>query len=276
MKERYSPYDLTASGVPGRRDIESAMRSDRENNPAIRNSPSDSSNRNERTLPILEPWMDPRNDRYNGRQFVASATTRAKMNKLAASYDEAIDSKKYTPEELQQIRGEIEQGQQGIAEGASLRVPEPSLADKFKQKTYTDSGTGQIFPVEADGRFGKPIYSPAEKGLSWKDTEKLAKLAMNTDANGKQSIDFDQLKKLVSTKGELDSILRGDAPQEFGGAEPQRLGQQNKIPIASADFNKQIKTQGGTMASPKSKKDYDAMPSGSLFVDPNGTMRRKT
>lgn len=206
-----------------------------------------------------------------------SPQQRNDINRLAGVYDEAVKSGNYTPEELQTIRGHIEANQQGVRESASLRVPEPTLAERFNTKTYTDQNTGQIFPIQKDGTFGKPIYAPPEQRQTLQDYDALLGRASVTDATGKTSVDMNKLRELATAKREIDAILRGEttATPNMPLQQPQTGLQASKTVIDAPTMNNQLKSQGGAMASPKSKADYDMLPSGAIFVDPNGTMRRK-
>ena len=228
--------------------------------------------------------IDDRNLRpLEDNNMIISPQQRSEINRLASVYDGAVKSKQFTPQELDEIERSIRADQQNTARSASLRAPEPTLADRFNMNTYTDQKTGQIFPIQKDGTFGRPISAPPETKMSWQDYDSLVQRATTTDANGNSNIDMNKLREIFNEKSKLESIARGENAQisnsNLNTAMPQQQSQQPAMPIKTiiptAEMNKQIKAQGGRMASPKNKAEYDALPSGALFTDPNGVTRRK-
>jgi hypothetical protein len=210
-----------------------------------------------------------------------SPQQRLDINRLASVYDDAVKSKQFTPQELSEIERSIREDQQNTSRSASLRAPEPTMESRFRSNTYIDQKTGQIFPIQKDGTFGRPISTPPETGMSWQDYDSLVQRATTTDAQGRSSVDMNKLRELYSEKSKLEAMARGEnIPMDNTNTtttmpQPKQSAMPTKTIIPTSEMNKQLQVQGGNMANPKNKAEYDALPSGTFFVDPNGITRRK-
>jgi len=157
--------------------------------------------------------------------FVYEMTTRqrAEMERLANAEADMMASDDYTDQEKVELRRRFQAKRAGIE---PVERPAPKTPrEKFDAKTFRDSQTGAIYPLDADGTPGRPIHEPPAKEPSFQDRIKAVQAATSYATTAEGVVDSTRFDEAMKKMG------FGDEPAPAGGDQPAPQG--SASPVAS-------------------------------------------
>lgn len=108
-------------------------------------------------------------------QFSLTTRQRAELDQLADAEARALSSTDFTDDEKRELRRRFATRRAGIQPVERPRELTP--AEQFQARTYTDPKSGRVFPLDANGIPGRPIYDPPERQPTVQDRVKAVQAA---------------------------------------------------------------------------------------------------
>ncbi len=208
---------------------------------------------------------------------IASGGTLGKVNPgaLAKSEDLIQGKTKEGIEGMQTIRGNQEKAQE-LSDKLEARDPKSPLS-KYAQKAY--AGVGKKLGLDLSNASAALIADVTGKGVETLNTEYQNELKMMGLDLQKQQVGA-TIKNQEAERRQAEETRSADAAKTLAGQGLIRKGLNQLTPTGRAAqdlLQKQATGQGGTNGpiAVNSKAEYDALPSGTHYVDSFGTQKVK-
>lgn len=208
-------------------------------------------------------------------EFTHTQQQREEFNKLSKAYDDAVKSGDYTPDELKEIKRRIVAKQAGIEPLPSLKKPSPWPAGQDIGETWKSEDGNFLMTRDKDGnvkKLGETNANPTRQ-----DRIKAYELAqkMKLPGEGEGDADPRPIKEIVA------EILGESKPQTAARESPSDpLPEDTWLPTTKQGREayakkKAERARAAGIPAPKSQAEYDALPSGTEYVDPGDGKRYK-
>lgn len=146
-------------------------------------------------------------------EFSLTTRQRMELDRLAEAEADLMASSDFTDDEKAEARRMLAAKRAGIQPVARPRPK--TAAELFKEKNYVDPKTGAVYPIQADGTFGRPIHEPPERQPTVQDRIKAFEAANTLLAGDGTVTPSPQQVQAVA-----NAILRGEDLPDLGGAAP--------------------------------------------------------
>ncbi len=173
--------------------------------------------------------------RRSDLEFGYTTKQNFELDRLANAEANALSSSDFTDDEKKEIRRKVAQQRAGIQ--PVERPRKLTTREKFDAGTYTDPKTGNIYPIDANGGFGRPIHEPPTRQPTYADRIKAVQNATNAALGADGRWDqgrFDAVMKAMGFDGYGESSLA----QAFEGQLDQ-TGQQGQTAYDQAALEAQ-------------------------------------
>jgi hypothetical protein len=230
--------------------------------------------------------------RRDNVQYEFTAKQRMEYNLISDKIAEVQQSDHFTEQQKKDAIWQLELKQKGIQPVGSLKPPEPTLDGHKAGEQFTSPDGSAMLTVEADGRGGMKIKKLYEtnKNPTWKDRLDARKVFVEQFKDKYGMVDSPAVEKAMA---EMFAAPESEKPSEFSFSDPKqaRVRFDNAMAevakampkVKSAD--EAIKTAetalkdgpatGADIPKVANDADFKALPSGSIFIAPDGTKRRK-